>query len=219
MKTKNEDLKLYKKIIYNSPIGQIVIIWWKKNTFKIEEIILSNSKRNATEISNEKYPNAKIIKTKKEPKELKKIINDLNKYLNEEDVEFSIEYLNLERLTSFQKEVLIAEFNTKKGTVNTYGSLAKKIDNSKSYRAVGNALSRNPFPIIIPCHRTIKSDHTLGGFGGFEEGLESKKTLLTIEGILVEGKKVVSESPIISLKKKEQKKITNYLKQTIKKRK
>jgi len=47
-------------------------------------------------------------------------------------------------------------------------------------RAVGNALANNPFPIIIPCHRAIRSDRSLGGYQG---GLEMKRTLLGMEGI------------------------------------
>lgn len=205
-----KDIKLYKKIIYNTPIKNIVIIWSKNNDFNIEEIILSNPKMNAEEIANAKYPNAKIIKSKKEPKKLKNFLKELNKFFNEEKYEFSMEYLNLDKLTDFQREVLTAEFNTVKGTVNTYGKLAKEINKPKAYRAVGTALSKNPFPIIVPCHRTIKSDKTIGGFGGVVEGLESKKILLELEGIEIQGKKVISESPVISLDKTKQRKLTNF---------
>lgn len=207
METKNKnDIELYKKIISNTPINEIVIIW-SNNPFKIEEIILSNPEKTATEITNEKYPTAI---SKKAPKKLKKIIKELNKYFKEENAHFSLDYLNLDKLTDFQRKVLIAEFNTKKGTVNSYGQLAKAIDNPKAYRAVGSALSKNPFPIIIPCHRTVKSDRTIGGFGGVKSGLESKKILLELDGVMVEGRKVFSESPVVGLNKSNQRKITSY---------
>lgn len=207
METENKhEINLYKKIITNSPIDEITIIWME-NPFKIEEIILSNTQKTSNEIANDKYPNAKL---KKAPKKLKRIIKELNKYFNEKDAHFSLDYLNLDKLTDFQRKVLIAEFNTKKGTVNSYGQLAKLINNPKAYRAVGSALSKNPFPIIIPCHRTVKSDRTIGGFGGIKSGLKSKKTLLELEGILVEGKKVLSNSPVVGLNKSKQKKITSY---------
>ncbi|MDO5850709.1 MAG: methylated-DNA--[protein]-cysteine S-methyltransferase [Methanobacteriaceae archaeon] len=201
-----EDVNLYKKIINNSPIDEIVIIW-TNNPFKIEEIILSNPNKTAEKIANEKYPNARL---KKAPKKLKKIIKELNKYFNEKDAHFSLDYLNLDKLTDFQRKVLIAEFNTEKGTVNSYKQLAKAVDNPKAYRAVGSALSKNPFPIIIPCHRTVKSDRTIGGFGGVKSGLESKKTLLELDGVMVEGRKVFSESPVVGLNKSKQRKITSY---------
>lgn len=205
METENK-INLYKKIITNTPIDEITIIW-SDNPFKIEEIILSNPQKTSNEIANDKYPNAKL---KKVPKKLKRIIKELNKYFNEKDAHFSLDYLNLDKLTDFQRKVLIAEFNTKKGTVNSYGQLAKSINNPKAYRAVGSALSKNPFPIIIPCHRTVKSNRTIGGFGGIKSGLESKKTLLELEGIMVEGRKVLSNSPVVGLNKSKQKKITSY---------
>lgn len=207
METENKhEINLYKKIITNSPIDEITIIWME-NPFKIEEIILSNTQKTSNEIANDKYPNAKL---KKAPKKLKRIIKELNKYFNEKEAHFSLDYLNLDKLTDFQRKVLIAEFNTKKGTVNSYGQLAKLINNPKAYRAVGSALSKNPFPIIIPCHRTVKSDRTIGGFCGIKSGLKSKKTLLELEGILVEGRKVLSNSPVVGLNKSKQKKITSY---------
>lgn len=210
MKNKLEDKKLYKKTLYKTPIRNITIIWSKTDSFKIEEIILSNSQLDSDEIANKKYENLWILNSKKEPKKLKNILKELQNFFNEEEYHFSTSYLNLNRLTDFQKEVLLTEFNTKKGTVNTYGELAKKVNRPKAYRAVGTALANNPFPIIIPCHRTIKANNTIGGFGGVGQGLESKKILLELEGIEIEGKKVISESPIISLDKSKQDKITNY---------
>nr|HDO81515.1 MGMT family protein [Candidatus Bathyarchaeota archaeon] len=62
----------------------------------------------------------------------------------------------------------------------TYGEIAEKIGRPKAARAVGNALKRNPLPIIIPCHRVVGSK-TLGGFTG---GVNVKKFLLTVEGAL-----------------------------------
>lgn len=60
--------------------------------------------------------------------------------------------------------------------------------NSKGYRAVGNALNKNPLPLIIPCHRVIKSDMTIGGFRG---GVKMKKELLKREGVKFEGNKII----------------------------
>ena len=72
-----------------------------------------------------------------------------------------------------------------KGKVSTYGRLAEKSGASKGARAVGNALATNPYPLIIPCHRVIRSDGSLGGFGG---GLKMKKELLLMEGITFDAK-------------------------------
>jgi methylated-DNA-[protein]-cysteine S-methyltransferase len=66
------------------------------------------------------------------------------------------------------------------GKVMSYGDLARKILAPGAQRAVGTALGRNPFPLIIPCHRVIRSDGSLGGFGG---GLALKLELLQLEGV------------------------------------
>ena len=63
------------------------------------------------------------------------------------------------------------------------------------------------YPIIIPCHRTVKSDGTIGGFGGVAEGLESKKTLLELDGLMIQGRKIVGDSSIISFDKTSQTKL------------
>ena len=200
-------MTLYKHTIDKSPIGEITIIWRKKPKFQIEEIILSNPNKTSSQIAREKYEIDGELSVNKKSKQLNNVLRQINNYFNEEDYKFSLEYLNLDKLQPFQREVLEAEFNTKKGTVNTYKDIAKSIGSPKAYRAVGTALAKNPYPIIIPCHRTVKWDGTIGGFGGFAGGLESKKTLLELDGLMIEGKKVVGDSPIISLDKTSQTKL------------
>lgn len=65
------------------------------------------------------------------------------------------------------------------GVTLTYQALAEVTGNPHGARAVGNACARNPFPLIIPCHRVL---HASNGLGGFSCGLELKKALLTFEG-------------------------------------
>ena len=67
------------------------------------------------------------------------------------------------------------------GKTASYKEIAERIGNPKAVRAVGGANAHNPIPIIIPCHRVIAYDGTLGGYGG---GLEMKKYLLRLEGSL-----------------------------------
>lgn len=203
-----ENYNLYRKTLFKTPIDDITIIWRENTRFQIEEIILSNLNKNSTEIAIEKYPSS--IEKEETPEILNKIIQELNKYFNRKEAQFSLDYLNLKKLTPFQRKVLIATFNTQKGTVLTYKSIADKINNPKAYRAVGSALAKNPFPIIIPCHRIIKFDRTIGGFGGVSEGLKEKEILLKIEGVEVDERKRISESPILSLDRQKQTKITNF---------
>ena len=71
-----------------------------------------------------------------------------------------------------------------KGQIRTYKQVAKAIKRPLSYRAVANAIAKNPYSPLIPCHRVIKSDGTLGGFSA-AGGLKAKKKLLKKEGFLL----------------------------------
>ena len=197
-------MTLFKYIINPRPLGEITIIWRKKPKFQIEEIILSKPDKKSSQIAKEKYEQEEELHINKKSKQLNNVLKELDNYFNEKDCKFSLEYLNLDKFTPFQRKVLEAEFKTKKGTINTYKDLAKAVGSPKAYRSVGTALSKNPYPIIIPCHRTVKSDRTIGGFGGVAKGLESKKILLELDGLMIQGKKVVGDSPIIALDKTSQ---------------
>jgi len=83
-------------------------------------------------------------------------------------------------LTPFQQKVLKVTQSIEFGTVRSYREIAVEIGCPSAFRAVGSALGRNPVPIVIPCHRVIRTDGTLGGFSG---GLEIKRYLLRLENI------------------------------------
>lgn len=104
----------------------------------------------------------------------------IQKFLQGEVVDFPLDAIALERCSDFQKRVLLAEHRIPRGWVSTYGRIARELGVSGGARAVGRALSHNPFPIIIPCHRAIQSNGQLGGFQG---GPEMKRALLELEGI------------------------------------
>ncbi len=197
-------MTLFKHIISSSPIGEIAIIWRKKPKFQIEEIIISNPNQTASEIVKEKYESEEELHLNKKSKQLNQVLNEINKYFQEKDYKFSLSYLNMDKLKPFQRKVLEAEFKTEKGTVNTYKDIAIEVGSPRAYRAVGTALAKNPFPIIIPCHRTVKADRTIGGFSGFAGGLESKKILLELDGLMIQDKKIIGDSPIITLDKNSQ---------------
>lgn len=80
--------------------------------------------------------------------------------------------------TQFQKTVWQALQNIPYGETQSYRQIAACLENGKAFRAVGAANAKNPISIIIPCHRVIAADGTLGGYAG---GLEIKKQLLTLE--------------------------------------
>ena len=82
--------------------------------------------------------------------------------------------------TPFQRSVWRCLEQIPYGVTISYSDLAKRAGKPKASRAAGQANGKNPLPIVIPCHRVIAADGTLGGFGG---GLPTKVTLLRLEGL------------------------------------
>ncbi len=91
---------------------------------------------------------------------------------------------DIHHLTPFQQQVLLAALQIPRGQVYTYADIARKIGNPKAVRAVGQALGRNPVPIVIPCHRVVAANGKLGGYSG-GGGLATKRKLLVLEGALM----------------------------------
>lgn len=102
---------------------------------------------------------------------------DISRYLTGEKVDFSKYEPDLSNLTEFEQAVLNETRKIPCGTTITYSELADRIGSSGGARAVGQALSKNPYPIIIPCHRVVAKS----GIGGYRGGIVLKKQLLEIE--------------------------------------
>ena len=103
----------------------------------------------------------------------------------------SLNFLDFNSCTNIQEKVIRTEFRIPRGWVSTYKRIANHIGLKNGARVVGNSLARNPFPIIIPCHRAIKSNGELGGYQG---GITMKRKLLEMEGIKFSNKgKVITE--------------------------
>ena len=100
-------------------------------------------------------------------------------------------------MKTFQSKVLSLVKKIPKGRVTTYKMIGKALGKKgQAYRAVGRALHDNKFPIIIPCHRVVKSD---GSLGGYSRGIKKKITLLRKEGVFVKNGKIVDfEKKLIS---------------------
>ncbi|WP_297508440.1 methylated-DNA--protein-cysteine methyltransferase [Thermococcus sp.] len=86
--------------------------------------------------------------------------------------------LSFEGVTPFERRVYEwLTKNVKRGSVITYGALAKALGTSP--RAIGGAMRRNPYPIVVPCHRVVSRD----GIGNYSSGVEEKRFLLKVEGV------------------------------------
>lgn len=101
----------------------------------------------------------------------------------EVDTDLAIRLVDLSQPTLFQRRVFLETIRIPRGKVVSYGELAERIGNPRGARAVGRALSCNPFPVLIPCHRVVAKD---GKPGGFSQGKEWKSALLAFEGVNLE---------------------------------
>ena len=119
----------------------------------------------------------RVIRATLSPHLLNDLTERLNAYFSGRMVTFP-DQLVLSQATHFQREVWEITRLIPYGETRSYGWVAEQIRNPRSARAVGQALGKNPLPIIVPCHRVIVSDGQLGGFGG---GVEMKKQLLSLE--------------------------------------
>ncbi len=160
-----------------TPFGSVSVFW---SVYRLEpkiiRILLSKSGTSARDAMEKFFPNAPVSSCT----EIDALVGQIEAFLSGEDIQFSFDAVRLDLCSAFQQKVLRAEHAIPRGRVSTYNLIAQYIDNPKGARAVGTALATNPFPIVIPCHRAIRSDGALGGYQG---GLAMKRTLLEMEGI------------------------------------
>ena len=109
-----------------------------------------------------------------------KIIWDIVRYSMGEKVDFLKYKPDLSNLTEFEQAVLFETRKIPYGTTISYSDLADRIGSSGGAQAVGQALSKNPYPIVIPCHRVVARY----GIGGSSGGIELKKRLLDLEAMV-----------------------------------
>ncbi len=107
------------------------------------------------------------------------VVDQLREYFSHDRTSFTLP-LDLTGVSDFTRLVLDAASEIPYGQVRTYGDVARTIGKPRASRAVGNALGRNPIPVIIPCHRVILASGAMGWYTG---GPEIKRTLLDIEGV------------------------------------
>ena len=100
----------------------------------------------------------------------------------------------LKEKTQFERDVLVETFKIPKGKISTYKRIAEKIGKPKAYRAVANALHKNPLSPVVPCHRVVTST---GSFSGDKEGADSRRAMVENEGIPIENGKVLISKNIL----------------------
>jgi methylated-DNA-[protein]-cysteine S-methyltransferase len=166
---------------------EVIGIVWQNIGSKpqIERIFLPSTKAKLVAAIKKEFP-AINNKEKQMPGKIAAQIAD---FYSGKQVKFDLSLFNLKKLSEFSAKVLKETCRIPRGRVASYSALADKIGSPRASRAVGTALANNPFPLVIPCHRVVRSDGLLGGFGG---GLKMKKELLEREGAISDYKGRVS---------------------------
>ncbi len=157
--------------IVASPIGTLFVVCTYKGVARIdfgdgrEEQILDR-------ISNELSPRLMRV-----PARTDQARRELDEYFSGSRHRFDVA-VDLSTVKGFRRKVLAAAKRIPYGRTASYTQMATAAGNPRAVRAAGTALGHNPVPIIVPCHRVLRSDGTLGGYGG---GLPKKELLLELE--------------------------------------
>jgi O-6-methylguanine DNA methyltransferase len=163
-------------------LGNVGIVWrHREGSPTVVKIFLPDEDEGTHDLIRGSFPGV----VRRSHRAMEQVMRSIQGVAAGRNVTFSEKKLDMLSCGQFQRRVLRQVMGIPKGKVSTYGRLAEKSRASKGARAVGNALAKNPYPLIIPCHRVIRSDGSLGGFGG---GLKMKKELLLMEGISFDSK-------------------------------
>jgi len=169
-----------KKVIKPTPFGAVAIVWAPFNdASKIVRVLLSKPNLSAEEKVIRLYPDSQVGSCV----EIDAVATSIKALLEGEDISFLLEVADLTLCSPFQASVLRAEHAIPRGSISTYKRIASHLGKPKGARAVGNALANNPFPLIVPCHRAIRSD---GHVGGYQGGPEMKRALFKNESITID---------------------------------
>jgi len=114
------------------------------------------------------------------PARLDPVRRELHEYFTGKRRSFGVP-IDWQLTSGFRQKVLRRTARIPFGETRTYGEVATSAGSPRAFRAAGSALGANPIPIVVPCHRVLRSGGDLGGYGG---GLDLKRRLLELEGVL-----------------------------------
>ena len=158
-----------KETFLNSPLGLLKIVY---NESALEEILFLD------QVDEQPGPVEAVGSAAALPTFVSQLAAELEAYFKGKLHTFSVP-INLDRGTAFQRQVWQALLAIPYGKTVTYGELARSLGLSAgASRAVGHACGANPLPIIVPCHRVVAANGSLGGYSG---GLWRKEGLLKVE--------------------------------------
>ena len=164
-------------IIFKSRWGWMALSETAKG---IDALVLPKVSRRA--VLSELYPGSLELSAGQASPRLREARTQLTDYLAGTRTSFDL-LLDLSRGTSFQRKVWRVLQQISYGQLRSYQWVALRVGGRQYARAVGNAVGANPLPILVPCHRIVAQDQSLGGFSG---GLPVKRKMLTLERTLAQ---------------------------------
>ncbi len=170
------DKKLNHHIVFETQFGYCAVLF-RENPFSLVRTLLpATSKDNLKKMVDKKvwgisgfHPQAASIS---------KAIIDYFAGKPLDPMALSWNFLDMTHMTPLHEHVLRITSEIPYGQVRSYKNIAETLKRPKAYRYVGSCLAKNPFPIIIPCHRVVRSDLSVGKFGG---GSEMKRKMIEME--------------------------------------
>jgi len=162
--------------LFDTPIGRCGIAWSDSG---VSTVLLPDTNDAALRAHlRRRFPQAHEMTP---PLDVKRAIDAMTALLSGESSDLSFVALDMTGVPEFNQRVYQAARLIRPGTTVTYGELARRLGIPGSARAVGQALGRNPFPIVVPCHRVLAAEGKTGGFSA-PGGTATKLRMLAIEG-------------------------------------
>jgi O-6-methylguanine DNA methyltransferase len=161
--------------LFDTPIGRCGIAWGPRGVIGVQ---LPETRAAATPARlTRRFPDARPASP---PPEVQRSIDGIVALLHGQPTDLTDVELDMERVPEFQRRVYEAARTIPAGATLSYGEIASRLRPPGSARAVGQALGRNPFPIVVPCHRVVAARGKVGGFSA-PGGVGTKLRLLAIE--------------------------------------
>ncbi len=160
----------------DSPLGPLVVAATPKGLVRISYTDFRGDDEVLEELARRGTP--RVLEA---PARLDPVRRELDEYFEGRRERFDVP-IDWSHLAGFTREVLRATANIGFGEVSTYAGVAAEAGSPRAVRAAGNALGANPMPVVVPCHRVLRTGGKLGGYTG---GLEKKEYLLRLEGRLL----------------------------------
>jgi len=160
----------------DSPLGPLVVAATPKGLVRVSYSEFRGEDEVLEELARRVSP--RVLEA---PARLDPVRRELDEYFEGRREDFDVP-IDWSYLAGFTREVLRATARIGFGEVSTYAGVAAEAGSPRAVRAAGNALGANPMPVVVPCHRVLRTGGTLGGYTG---GIERKEFLLRLEGALL----------------------------------